>query len=269
MAEIPCSSDNSCNCVCNCQAVLTDGRVITVGDLDIVGNDYTFKYTITNQDPALSFIVFCIQCPKSVIEISSSNTSIVVTGNPNGSSVPFTECFTSGCESGGDNLYFVDFDLTNEPCCRYQGFKIDINPGDTITEIEFEITFTLPEDLSFGFNAGNLKLKIGQVIEIVNHLCMPGCDDACNLQVNICELWKKEKDILESNKDVFIHFAQLLLPPELPLGSISVQELESKIRAIAKLEKSAANLICNIAKVLEKLNELKIDECYTECTKCI
>lgn len=253
---IPCTTENTCSCVCNCEAFLTDGRVVTVGDLEIDGNDFTFNYTITNQDPALSFVVFCVECPASVIEISSTNTSVTVTGNPNDTPVPFTECFTPGCESSADNLFFVDFDLTNEPCCRYQGLKIDINPGGTITEIAFAITFTLTEGVSFGFNAGTLKLKIGQIIEIVNNLCMPGCDNTCNVKENICELWKKEKDILESNKDVFIHFAQLILPPDLDLGSITVQELETKIRAIAKLEKSAANLICNIAKVLEKLNEI-------------
>lgn len=266
---ISCSSGDICNCVCNCHAFLTNSRLITVGDLVIVGNDYTFNYTITNQDPALGFVIFCIQCPTSIIEISSANNSIEITGNPNGIPVTFTECFVSGCQSATTNSFYVEYDLSNESCCRYQGIKIEINPDITIDEILFELTFTLPDGVVFGFNAGNLKLETSQVIEIVNDLCMPGCIDTCNMQINICELWKKEKNILESNEKVFIHFTQLLLPPDLDLSTITVQELESKIRSIVKLEKSAANLICDIAKVLEELNLLDPNGCYSQCTICL
>ncbi len=268
MADIPCSNNDTCNCVCNCQGYLTLGRTVTVGDLVTDVNDYTFTYTITNQDPAVSFVVFCVQCPVTTIEISSSNTSIVITGNPNDTPVVFTECFTSGCESSADNLFYVEYQPANELCCRFQGFKIDLNPADTITEIQFEITFTLPDGIVFEFTPGNMKIKTGQVIGIISDICMPGCLDCCNMQVNICELWLKEKDILQSNEEVFIHFAQLILPESLDLSTITVQELENKIRSIAKLEKSAANLICNVAKVLERLNELKVDTCHIACTTC-
>lgn len=267
MAEtVLCGSDALCNCACNCHAYLAENRSITVGDLEIDGNNYTFKYTITNESPSLSFVVFCVQCPTSEILISASNTAFVVTGNPNGTPVVFTQCFTPGCESELPNRFYVDYEISNELCCRYQGFKIDINPAETITEIEFAITFTLPEELSFGFSSGNLKLKTGQIISIVNDLCMPGCTGCC-MQNNICEMWMEEKDILESNEKVFTHLTNLLLPPELDLSTITVNKLESIIRSVAKLEKSSANLICNVAKVLEQLNELKSNACYLECTQ--
>ena len=70
--------------------------------------------------------------------------------------------------------------------------------------------------------------------------------------------------IKNSNKNVFIHFTQLVLAPSLDLNTITVDELEKKARAISKLEKSTANMTCNIAKVLEKLNDLKVNNCYTQ-----
>lgn len=264
---ILCGSDEICNCVCNCEAYLSQNRAVTVGALKIDENEYTFKYTITNPDPAVSYVIFCVECPISKINISDENTTFLITGNPIDTPVVFTQCFTPGCESGTPNSFYVEYDIKNEPCCRYQGLKIDINPDDTITEIEFEITFTLPEGLSFSFSSGNLKLKAGQTINIVNNLCMPGCS-GCSIQNNICQMWLMEKNILESNEKVFIHFSQLLLPPELDLSTITVQELENIIRSLAKLKKSAANLICNVAKVLEKLNDLKSDTCYSKCTRC-
>ena len=210
-----------------------------------------------------------MECPVSKIEINNTNTSFVVTGNPSGTPVVFTECFTPGCESGALNRFYVEYDVSNELCCKYQGIKIDLNPADTINEISFQITFTLPEGLSFGFNSGNLKIKSGQIIEFVYDLCMPGCNDSCNMQFNICNMWKIERDILSSNKDVFIHFTQLLLPDSLDLNTITVQELENIVRSIAKLEKSADCLACNLAKVLETLNELENNKCEDQCTICV
>jgi len=269
MAEtVLCSNDDVCNCTCNCQAFLTNNRKITVEPMEVDGNNYTFRYTITNQYPAISFVVFCVECPRSTIEISSTNTSIVIIGDPNDSPEMFTECFISGCESEALNRFYVEYDLSNEPCCRYQGIKIDINPVETLTEISFALTFTLPEDLTFGFTSGNLKIKTAQVLEIVNDLCMPGCIGSCNMDTNTCNLWKLEKNILESNKDIFIKFSQLILPPTLDLNSITVTELENKIRSISKLQNTSANLICNVAKALETLSDLKTNGCYSDCTQC-
>ena len=260
MAEtILCNNEEICNCVCNCQAYLSQNESITVDELYVVENEYTFKYTISNILD-LSYVIFCVECQTSRINISNDNTSVVITGNPDTSPVTLTRCMVAGCESAGPNRYYVGFNISNEPCCRYQGIKIDINPAETITVLDFQITFTLPEDMSFGFTAGNMKLKTGQTIEIINNLCMPGCPDCC-MQTNVCQMWIQEKTILESNEKVFKHFAHLLLPPGLDLSTVSVNELETIIRSIAKLEKSAANLTCNVAKALEKLNDLKINCC--------
>ncbi|SFR63833.1 hypothetical protein [Anaeromicropila populeti] len=264
MAEtILCSNENEvCNCSCNCHAFLSNSRKITAGPLVIDGSQYDFQYTITNQDPAISNVVFCIQCQVSTIQISSSNTSVEIIGNPATTPVPFTECFSSGCQSASPNRFYVEYDFGEEDsCCFYQGLKVEVNPADTITELEFHLIFTLPEDVTFGFQPGTLRLKDGQNIEIVNDLCMPGCTGNCSMKSNVCQMWILEKNILESDKSNFVHFGQLIFPDALDLNTLTIEELEKRIRTIAKLEKCSANLICNIACVLNKLNKLDSDSC--------
>lgn len=258
--------DNSCNCNCNCQGFLTNNRKVTVNSLIIDGNLYTFSYTITNKSPEISNIIFCIDCPEDKFAVSSSNTTINITGNPAGIPESFTECFTPGCESSTENSFYVDYDFEDKNCCRYQGIKIDINPGAPIIEIEIELNFTVPDGVVLDFCSGNLKVKSGSSTDIMNNLCIPGCCE-CIIQNNVCEMWQKEKNILESNKDVFTHFSQLILPEGLDLNTITVDELEKRVRNIAKIEKSSANIICNTAKVLEKLNKLDSKSC-NQCTLC-
>lgn len=267
MAEtISCPSSNDpCSCGCNCQAFLAGGRSITVGDLVIDGNQYTFSYTISNQDPEVSFVIFCIQCPTNTFEASSANTTITVVGNPG--AVSFTQCSPPGCESSGPNRFSVEFDFGDEEeCCFYQGIKININPGDTITEFTINLRFTLPEGVAFTFTPGPLKLKAGQNIDIVNCLCLPGCIEGCDLHQIVCEMWKIENKLLESKKDVFSHLGQLILPQSLNLNTITTEELENKIRNLNTLEKSIARLDCCTAKVLKALKNLKICD---DCDCCI
>lgn len=84
---------------------------------------------------------------------------------------------------------------------------------------------------------------------------------ACNIQTILCDLWKKEKTILESNKKSFTHLAQLISTKDIGLGEITAQELETRVRSIAKLECCPADLLCNIEKLLEQLDELQSDHC--------
>lgn len=258
MSEIiECPIDlDQCSCGCNCQAFFYDGREITVEPLVIDGNQYTFSYTITNPSPSLSFILFCIQCPVSTIEISSTNTQIQVIGNPNGIQIPFTVCATTPCPP---NTYSVEY--TSDECCIFQGIKIEVHPDDTINEIRFNLIFTLPDDISFSFQSGVLKLKAGEEESIAYNMCMPGCLDRCQTYKTTCELWKIEKNIIESKTNTFIHFSQLLFPESLDISTLSASELQKRILELSKLEKSTAYLNCEVAKVLSNLNNLQNEEC--------
>ena len=260
---ILCSNGDDCNCTCNCQAFLTNNRTVIADQLDVDGNQYTFSYTILNTDSSFDYIVFCIECSRSQIEISSVNTSISIIGN---ASVDFEECFTPGCETGIPNSFYVEFGGNNEFDCRHQGIKININQEDTITKLSVVISFDLSDsdDLNFAFSPGLLQLKSDQVTEIINNFCIPGCLN-CNMNTNTCNLWKIEKNILKSNKDSFIHFSQLLFPLHLGLEGLTITELENKIRTFTKLEKSSANLLCDIAKSLERLNDLHSEKCCSDC----
>ncbi|MDD2401518.1 MAG: hypothetical protein PHI90_03370 [Clostridia bacterium] len=252
-----------CNCSCNCQAYLAGGRLLTVGSLVIDGSQYTYTYTITNEDPAVSFIIFCIQCPVSSFTASASNTTVEILGNPDTAPAVFLECTPPGCESSATNRFSVEFDFVRESkCCPFQGIKININPADTIDVMRITLIFTLPDDVVFSFKPGPLQIKAGQNEDIVNNLCLPGCLDTCDLQQIICEIWQIENKIITSKKDVFIHFAQLLLPPGLDLSTLTADELESRIRTVTCMEKSIGCLDCNIAKVLAALNNLLI------CNSC-
>ncbi|MFA9398975.1 MAG: hypothetical protein ACERKV_12035 [Clostridiaceae bacterium] len=253
------SIEGECSCGCNCQAYLANGRHITVDSLEILADQYTFSYTITNEEPSVSFIIFCIQCATSKFMADDTNTSVEVIGNPNTTADVLTQCYTPGCESTGDNRYYVEFASEEENmCCRFQGIKINLNLADTIDEIKINISFTLPDDVVFSFQSGNLKLKSGVEIDTVNNLCVPGCLDNCEQYKTTCKMWKLESKILEDKKDVFVHFSQMLIPDDLDLSTLTIAQLESKVRSINQLEKCTAELNCDISKVLKVLNELKI-----------
>jgi hypothetical protein len=238
---IPCEITEECNCQCNCQAYFPDNRLFTVESLEIDGYDYAFSYLITNPDPALNYIIFCIQCPTTTFEVSSSNTIIEVIGNPYGShvTVPFT----------------VEYDASEEEtCCFYQGVKINVTPPTGVTEMQFIITFTVPEGVVLSFQPGSLKIKNGEEYGVANYVCMPGCENECDREENTCLIWLREKDIIVSKKDIFIHYSQNLFPIDFDFSTISLSAFEQKIRLLQKIEKSIAKLNCDVAKVLEALN---------------
>lgn len=250
---------SNCSCGCNCQAFFSDMRKIIVNSLFIDVNQYTFDYTISNPSPALSHIIFCVQCPVSTIEISSANTQIQVIGYFNGTPVPFTVCASTPCPP---NTYSVEYNFGEDSdCCHFQGIKINVEPADDITEIQFKLIFTLPDELSFSFTPGVLKIKAGVEESVAYNLCVPGCLDKCETNKTTCELWNIEKQIVLSKTKVFIHFSQLLFPDSLDLELLTIEELENKIRQLSKLENTTAKLNCEVAKVLLNLNNLKNNEC--------
>ena len=251
---ILCSTDSEhCSCGCNCKAYFSNDRMITAESITIDGAQYAFSYIITDPSPALNSIIFCIQCPSSTFAVSSGNTAIQVIGNPNVTPVYYTLCTTPPCPV---NSYAVEYELGEESeCCSNQGIMIGVNSGPGISEIRFILTFTLPAGVVFSYQSGTLRISNGPEVGIVNYICMPGCANQCKACKNICEMWAEEEKILISKKDVFIHYSQTLFPDSLDLSTLTLNELESRVRQLQKLENSTAKLNCNIAKVLAELNK--------------
>lgn len=254
---ISCPEAEPCSCLCNCIGVMGSGHTVTVGDLVIDENQYTFSYTFTNEMPTISHVIFCICCPESKIILSSSNTSVVVTG--------FTE-------TGTDTVPFsVEFDFGDEEmCCPCQGIKVNVAPGEDIVTFRIDLIFTLPEGLAFCFHCGNMRVKAGQLFNVINHLCLPGClCDECSYCETICEIWRNELFLIQEKEETFIHMGQLLLPDGIDLSDLTASEIDDKIRLIANLECSIANLNCDIAKVLAALRKME-PCCWDTCcpTNC-
>lgn len=250
---ISCNITDECNCKCNCRAYFPNNRLLTVESLKIDDNNYEFSYLLTNPAPSLSNIIFCIQCPTTMLEITDSNTLVSVIGNPNEDPVLYSPCALEPCP---DNSFNVEYNFGEESsCCFYQGIKINLTSADDIEEIRFIITFDVPDGVVLNFQPGTLKIKSGVKFGVVNHVCIPGCVDDCDRNKSICKIWLKEKDIIVSKKDVFIYYSQSLFPIDLDLTTLTLSELENNIRLLEKLEKSIAKLNCNVAKVLEELNK--------------